>query len=71
MIVDFKNTVLIMTSNIGSDWIYQDLSSGAGADYEGIGDAILKDLSPCFRLEFLNPLDETVCLGREGCCGCC
>ncbi|MCD6207460.1 MAG: AAA family ATPase, partial [Methanosarcinales archaeon] len=39
MIVDFKNTVLIMTSNIGSDRIYQDLSSSAGADYEEIRDA--------------------------------
>ena len=58
--VDFKNTVLIMTSNIGSDRIYQDLSSGAGADYEQIRDAILKDLSTCFRPEFLNRVDETV-----------
>ncbi|MEA3281439.1 MAG: ATP-dependent chaperone ClpB [Euryarchaeota archaeon] len=58
--VDFKNTVLIMTSNIGSDRIYQDLSSGASADYEQIRDAILKDLSTCFRPEFLNRVDETI-----------
>ncbi|PXF61699.1 MAG: ATP-dependent chaperone ClpB [Candidatus Methanogaster sp.] len=58
--VDFKNTVLIMTSNIGSDRIYQDLSSGVGADYEQIRDVILKDLSTCFRPEFLNRVDETV-----------
>ena len=63
MIVDFKNTVLIITSNIGSDRIYQDLSSGAGSDYEEIWDAILKDLSTCFRPEFLNRVDETVVFG--------
>jgi len=49
-----------LTSNIGSDRIYQDLSSGAGADCGGTRDAIPNDLSMCFRLEFLNRVDETV-----------
>ena len=59
--VDFKNTVLIMTSNIGSDHIYRDLTSGgSGGSYEEMREMILKDLSGCFRPEFLNRVDETV-----------
>jgi len=59
--VDFKNTVLIMTSNIGSDRIYQDLTSGGSrGSYEEMREMILKDLSGCFRPEFLNRVDETV-----------
>ncbi|MCD6207377.1 MAG: ATP-dependent chaperone ClpB [Methanosarcinales archaeon] len=59
--VDFKNTVLIMTSNIGSEHIYRDLTSGgSGGNYEEMREMILKDLSGCFRPEFLNRVDETV-----------
>ncbi|RZN39022.1 MAG: ATP-dependent chaperone ClpB [Methanosarcinales archaeon] len=59
--VDFKNTVLIMTSNVGSEHIYQDLTSGgSGGNYEKMREMILKDLSGCFRPEFLNRVDETV-----------
>ncbi|MBA1343581.1 MAG: ATP-dependent Clp protease ATP-binding subunit ClpX [ANME-2 cluster archaeon] len=59
--VDFKNTVLIMTSNVGSDHIYRDLTNGgSGGSYEEMREMILKDLSGCFRPEFLNRVDETV-----------
>jgi ATP-dependent Clp protease ATP-binding subunit ClpC len=53
--VDFKNTVIIMTSNIGSEWI----SSLAG-DYEKMKDRVLEELKIKFRPEFLNRIDETI-----------
>jgi ATP-dependent Clp protease ATP-binding subunit ClpB len=56
--VDFKNTVLVMTSNLGSDRI-QELTT-AGADYDTIKDAVMERLERHFRPEFLNRIDETV-----------
>jgi ATP-dependent Clp protease ATP-binding subunit ClpC len=53
--VDFKNTVIIMTSNIGSEWI----SSLAG-DYEKMKDRVLEEWKIKFRPEFLNRIDETI-----------
>jgi ATP-dependent Clp protease ATP-binding subunit ClpB len=52
--VDFKNTVLIMTSNVGSQYI-RDL-----ADDEAIRERVLAALRDHFRPEFLNRLDEIV-----------
>jgi ATP-dependent Clp protease ATP-binding subunit ClpB len=52
--VDFKNTVLIMTSNVGSQYI-RDL-----ADDEAIRERVLAALRDQFRPEFLNRLDEVV-----------
>lgn len=61
--VNFKNTVIIMTSNIGSQHIldYQ-MSAEAGTDvaYDGMKDAVLDALRKHFRPEFLNRIDETV-----------
>jgi len=54
--VDFKNTVIIMTSNIGSPMI----QSMAGQPYEEIKDAVFDELKNHFRPEFLNRIDETV-----------
>lgn len=54
--VDFKNTVVIMTSNIGSHRI-QDM---AGKPYEDVKDAVWEELKNHFRPEFLNRIDETV-----------
>jgi ATP-dependent Clp protease ATP-binding subunit ClpB len=54
--VDFKNTVVIMTSNIGSPMI-QSLS---GQPYEAIKDAVFEELKNHFRPEFLNRIDEIV-----------
>ena len=54
--VDFKNTVLIMTSNIGSPLI----QSMAGRPYEEVKDAVFGELKNHFRPEFLNRIDEIV-----------
>lgn len=54
--VDFKNTVIVMTSNIGSHLI----QSMVGQDLEDIKDAVWGELKTHFRPEFLNRIDETV-----------
>jgi len=57
--VDFKNTVIIMTSNIGS----QHLSEGAGREGEiadAVRDQVMRDLRGAFRPEFLNRVDDVV-----------
>ena len=54
--VDFKNTVIVMTSNIGSPII----QSMVGQSSEDIKDAVLDELKTHFRPEFLNRIDETV-----------
>jgi ATP-dependent Clp protease ATP-binding subunit ClpB len=54
--VDFKNTVIVMTSNIGSPII----QSMAGQDAQDIKDAVWDELKTHFRPEFLNRIDETV-----------
>ncbi len=62
--VDFRNTVVILTSNIGSHWI-QELS-GKGED--AVREKVMEELRREFRPEFLNRLDEIVLfrsLGRE------
>jgi len=57
--VDFKNTILIMTSNIGSNRIL-DYSGAGGADYAVMRATVLDELRRHFRPEFLNRVDETV-----------
>ena len=57
--VDFKNTVIIMTSNIGSQWIME-LSD----DQEKIKEKVLEALRSHFRPEFLNRVDETIIFTR-------
>jgi ATP-dependent Clp protease ATP-binding subunit ClpB len=57
-VVSFKNTVVIMTSNIGSAMI-QDLTQG-GAKEEEIRDAVLEELRGELRPEFLNRIDEVI-----------
>ncbi len=54
--VDFKNTVIVMTSNIGSQMI----QSMVGQDSEDIKDVVTVELKNHFRPEFLNRIDETV-----------
>ncbi|WP_421954940.1 ATP-dependent chaperone ClpB [Polaromonas sp.] len=54
--VDFKNTVIVMTSNIGSPII----QSMVGQPYEEVKDAVTDELKNYFRPEFLNRIDETV-----------
>ncbi len=63
--VDFRNTVIIMTSNLGSQQI-QELS--AAGDYEGLKQMVMEIVGQHFRPEFINRVDETVVfhpLGRE------
>lgn len=55
--VDFKNTVIIMTSNLGSSMIQEE--SGK-SDYEKVKSKILDILEQHFKPEFLNRVDETV-----------
>jgi ATP-dependent Clp protease ATP-binding subunit ClpB len=55
--VDFRNTVIIMTSNLGSQQI-QEMS--ANNDYEGIKKTVMEIVSQHFRPEFINRVDETV-----------
>jgi ATP-dependent Clp protease ATP-binding subunit ClpB len=57
--VDFRNTVLIMTSNIGSHEILAFAERG-DADYAAMRDKVLTELRAHFRPEFLNRVDETV-----------
>ena len=54
--VDFKNTVIVMTSNLGSQQIMQ----LAGQSSETINDAVWAEVKKHFRPEFLNRIDETV-----------
>ncbi|MCC2666721.1 MAG: clpB [Gammaproteobacteria bacterium] len=56
--VDFCNTVIVMTSNLGSDLI-QEISNQKG-DYSQIKEAVLKVVAQHFRPEFMNRIDETV-----------
>jgi ATP-dependent Clp protease ATP-binding subunit ClpB len=62
--VDFKNTVLVMTSNLGSD-VIQSMALGSESenldqDYEGMRDAVMEIVGSHFRPEFINRIDETV-----------
>jgi ATP-dependent Clp protease ATP-binding subunit ClpB len=62
--VDFRNTVVIMTSNLGS----QTIQEMAGKDYGRMKAAVLESVSEHFRPEFINRIDEIVVfhpLGRS------
>ncbi|MDH4333919.1 MAG: ATP-dependent Clp protease ATP-binding subunit [Chloroflexota bacterium] len=68
--VDFRNTIIIMTSNVGAQQIQRDTSMGfraggtedatAVADYDRMKDKVLAELKNAFRPEFLNRIDATV-----------
>jgi ATP-dependent Clp protease ATP-binding subunit ClpB len=58
--VDFKNTLVIMTSNIGSERILQYKGSYIGEVYDRMKTAVLDELRHHFRPEFLNRVDEIV-----------
>ena len=57
--VDFKNTVLIMTSNIGSQEIL-DFQSGNGEDFTKIKEKVFNLMKHYFKPEFLNRVDEII-----------
>ncbi|MGE5372434.1 MAG: ATP-dependent chaperone ClpB [Solirubrobacterales bacterium] len=57
--VDFKNTVIIMTSNIGSQYLLDGITEDGEIENEA-RDAVMAELRRQFRPEFLNRVDETV-----------
>jgi ATP-dependent Clp protease ATP-binding subunit ClpB len=59
-VVDFKNTLVILTSNIGSQKILQYKGSFVGEVYERMKDTVLDELRKHFRPEFLNRIDDTI-----------
>ena len=66
--VDFKNTIVIMTSNIGSPLILEYRGDFEGGEYERMKSAVLDELRHHFRPEFLNRVDEIIvfhALGEE------
>ncbi|MCL2433937.1 MAG: AAA family ATPase, partial [Clostridia bacterium] len=62
--VDFRNTVLIMTSNTGATLLKRGVmgfgATGGGLDHEKMRDTIMTELKKQFRPEFLNRIDETI-----------
>ena len=58
--VDFKNTIVIMTSNIGSQRILAYTGAFGSDEYERMKEAVLDELRRSFRPEFLNRVDETI-----------
>ncbi|HEX5395554.1 MAG TPA: ATP-dependent Clp protease ATP-binding subunit, partial [Candidatus Limnocylindria bacterium] len=68
--VDFRNTIIIMTSNVGAQLLQRDTTIGfraggseaaqAAADYDRMKDKVLGELKTTFRPEFLNRIDATV-----------
>jgi ATP-dependent Clp protease ATP-binding subunit ClpC len=71
--IDFRNTIIIMTSNVGAELIKRQTSLGFGASsgtdsYEQMRDKILEESKRTFKPEFLNRLDDMIVfhtLGRE------
>ena len=58
--VDFKNTIVIMTSNVGSQRILGYRGAFDGAGYDRMKDAVLDEMRQHFRPEFLNRVDEII-----------
>jgi len=58
--VDFKNVIVIMTSNIGSHRVLDYRGAFDGEEYRRMKDAVLAELRSAFRPEFLNRLDEII-----------
>lgn len=57
-LVDFRNTIIVMTSNIGSEYILQ--LAGDDKNYEPMKDKVLTALGKHFRPEFLNRIDDLI-----------
>jgi ATP-dependent Clp protease ATP-binding subunit ClpC len=63
--VDFRNTIIIMTSNVGADVVKKNMVMGFGvkageADYEQMKDKMLGEAKRVFKPEFLNRLDDII-----------
>ena len=59
-VVDFRNTVIIMTSNIGSQYIVDAGADVGGEMWERVGDQVRGELRNHFRPEFLNRVDDII-----------
>jgi ATP-dependent Clp protease ATP-binding subunit ClpB len=59
-VVDFKNTIIIMTSNIGSRHLIENVSEKGGDIDEKTREAVMAEMRAHFRPEFLNRVDEIV-----------
>ncbi len=59
--VDFRNSVIVMTSNLGSNLIQDMMSTrSGGSDYDAIKEAVMTVVGTHFRPEFINRIDESV-----------
>ena len=58
--VDFKNTVIIMTSNIGSEIILEDSLNNPGGNFDDTKEKVMAVMRERFKPEFLNRVDETI-----------
>ncbi|HEY1494540.1 MAG TPA: ATP-dependent chaperone ClpB [Candidatus Solibacter sp.] len=58
--VDFKNTIVIMTSNVGSARILDYQGGFSGAGFEAMKEAVMEEMRRHFRPEFLNRVDEII-----------
>jgi ATP-dependent Clp protease ATP-binding subunit ClpB len=58
--VDFKNTIVIMTSNVGSHRILEYRGAFEGRDYDRMKETVLEEMRHAFRPEFLNRVDEII-----------
>lgn len=65
-LVDFRNTLIIMTSNVGADMIKKNSTLGftavddSGRDYNNMKNKVMDELKKSFRPEFLNRIDEII-----------
>src|SRR5438270_11605401 len=64
-VVDFRNTIILLTSNVGAETIRKNSSIGFGAaseeaTYEKMRDKIMDEAKKAFRPEFLNRLDDVI-----------
>ncbi len=58
--VDFKNTIIIMTSNLGSQYLLEGIDEATGEITESTNELVMNELRNSFRPEFLNRLDEII-----------
>ncbi len=61
--IDFKNTLIIMTSNMGSEFL---ANQGEGDDVEAVREPVMEVVRSHFRPEFLNRIDEIILFKRLG-----
>jgi ATP-dependent Clp protease ATP-binding subunit ClpB len=64
--VDFRNTLLVMTSNLGSEYLASQAVAEGDHDVETVRPLVMEAVRAHFRPEFLNRIDEIVLFGRLG-----